>query len=195
MPLLEEIECYMTGLWLLLRGRPEGIAWLDLSRRGFWRSWWAAFYCLPPAVLGWLDLRRSYLSAMPDGTAAGGSFFLKMLAVEMSIWIVPAIALAVVADIGGLSEATFALIVVTNWMALPIQWLGVIQEIVSLFAPDNIDASLSVMLVLLVISGVAYGLVLYRVTAGRLALTLAIVVAMAVANAYTQFALLNSFGF
>ena len=71
MPRLEEVGYYLRGLWLLLVGKAEGFHYLDLTERGFWRSWWAILFCLPPTLLSWASFRLYFLTQMPQGTPAG----------------------------------------------------------------------------------------------------------------------------
>ena len=62
MPRLEEVLIYVRGVWLLIQGKPDGIHYLDVSERGFWRSWWYLVYSLPPTLLSYAALRQLFIA-------------------------------------------------------------------------------------------------------------------------------------
>ena len=48
----------LAGAWAVMRGRREGLARLDLSIEGFWRSFAAIVLLIPFAFLAWLSQVR-----------------------------------------------------------------------------------------------------------------------------------------
>jgi hypothetical protein len=160
MPRLNELEYYFRGLWMLVMGRLEGFGWLDFSDRGFWRSWWAIAYCLPPLALSWAGKRAIYLSSLPDGATAGPVFVAKLMAIDASGWVVSYLALAVVMTVTGYNFQVRPVITAVNWLTVPIQWLMVLPSLVEVFAPLNSDLLLSVTLTLLIVSAFAHFLVI-----------------------------------
>ncbi|MDB5522578.1 MAG: putative transrane protein [Rhizobium sp.] len=193
MPRLEELECYFRGLWLLLTGRVEGFDWLDFSSRGFWRSWWAILYCLPPTVLSWVAFRASYLSVMPQGTKAGANFFSKLAVIEVSNWIMPTVILMVIANAAGLSRMIIPLIITTNWLSVPLQWIYAVQNIIQLLLPDSDIALALLFLVFMMSSLVAHFLIISRVLGGDRLASSTIVLALFVSSYFTQYQLMNFF--
>ncbi|MBL0370427.1 hypothetical protein JJB09_00150 [Rhizobium sp. KVB221] len=167
MPGLDELFRYFRGLWLLGMGKPEGFAWLDLTERGFWRSWWAVGFCLPPMLLSWAGFRLYYLAMMPEGTSLGAFFFAKLLAVEIGNWVVPYIALAVVMSLAGLRAVIPVVMIALNWLSVLLQWAMVPVSLVQVFSPLNIDAQLSIGLPLLMMSGAAYFLIMRQFMGGK----------------------------
>jgi hypothetical protein len=148
MPRLEEVGYYMRGLWLLLIGKPEGFQYLDLTERGFWRSWWAVLFCLPPTLLSWASFRLYFLTQAPQGTSTGLLFFLKLAVVEAANWLIPLLVVLVLARIAGFSRAALPLVIVLNWLSVPLQWAYVPVSLIQLWAPEDTSAALLYLLTL-----------------------------------------------
>jgi hypothetical protein len=163
MPQLEELQYYFRGLWLLLMGRLEGFGWLDFSERGFWRSWWAFVFCLPPMALNWAGVRMLYLSSLPPGAGAGPDFILKLAISDVSAWLVSYLALAFVMMISGYAERIGPMIIAVNWLTVPMQWLSVLASLVLVFAPRNFDLYQSVVFPLLLVSATAHFMVIRQI--------------------------------
>ena len=119
MPGIEEVQAYLRGLWLLIRGDRTGFAFLDLSARGSLRSFWAIAWCIPPIFVSWYWIRASYLDAMPDGTSAGGLFVFRLAMSEFFGWIVPVLLTGLVCAVSGFGNRFNALIASINWLSVP----------------------------------------------------------------------------
>ena len=139
MPRLEEVEFYLRGLFMLLVGRLDGFRFLDFSERGFWRSWWAVAYCLPPMMLNWAATRVLYLSSMPEGVSAGPSFIASLVVLDASVWIVSYLALGAVMSATGHAARVPAVIIAVNWLTVPVQWSMLPLPVIVLLAPLNLD--------------------------------------------------------
>lgn len=148
MPRLEEVAYYLRGLWLLLTGRPEGFHYLDFSDRGFWRSWWAILFCLPPTLLSWASFRLYYLGHAPEGAATGASFFARLAVVEAANWLMPLLLVLVIARVAGFSQVALPLIIAFNWLSVPLQWAYVPVSLMQLWSPADASAALFYLLVL-----------------------------------------------
>lgn len=148
MPRLEEVGYYLRGLWLLLLGKPEGFHYLDLTERGFWRSWWAVLFCLPPTLLSWASFRLYFLTQAPQGTPTGPLFFLKLAVVEAANWLIPLLIVLVLARIAGFNRAALPLVVVLNWLSVPLQWAYVPVSLIQIWAPADTSAALLYLLTL-----------------------------------------------
>lgn len=192
MPGLNELEVYMTGLWMLATGRQDGANWLDFTLRGFWRSWWAVFFCLPPTLLSWLAFRATYLASAP-GTPTGGVFFAKMAIMEAANWVVPTALMALIAIGAGLSRFVIPIIVSINWLSLPLQWLYSVQSAIWLLFPESMDASAFLLLILGTISIVAYFRIIRAVTGGDALVTTAVVLCLFAGSFLTQYQLKTAF--
>ena len=193
MPRLEEVQYYLRGLWMLLTGKLEGFNWLDFSPRGFWRSWWAIVYCLPPTVLGWVALRATYLSLMPQGTKAGADFFSKLAVIEAANWIMPTVTLMVIANAAGFGRLIVPLIITNNWLNVPLQWIYTIYYVIQILVPDS-DLGLPLLFMLFLVSSLtAYFLIISRVLGGDRLASVAIVLALFVSSYFTQYQLVIFF--
>nr|WP_316651975.1 hypothetical protein [uncultured Gellertiella sp.] len=135
MPGFSEVQTYLTGLWLLVRGDRAGFAYLDLSERGSLRSFWAIFWCLPPIFLSWAWIRLSYLAAMPTGTHAGSLFVFRLALSELTGWIAPLLLTALVLVIAGFGNRFNALVAVINWLSLPFAYANALLLLVMMLLP------------------------------------------------------------
>lgn len=148
MPRLEEVGYYLRGLWLLLTGRPEAFQYLDFSERGFWRSWWAILFCLPPTFLNWASFRIYYLAQAPEGAETHSSFFAKLAIIEATNWLIPLLVVLVMARIAGMAEAALPLIIAFNWLNVPLQWAYVPVSLIQIWSPTDGSAELLYLLTL-----------------------------------------------
>ncbi|MCB1446141.1 MAG: hypothetical protein KDJ87_10205 [Rhizobiaceae bacterium] len=160
MPPLEEVGYYLRGLWLLVGGKPEGFQYLDFSERGFWRSWWAILFCLPPALLSWASFRIYFLSQRPQGTETGLDFYVKLAVIEAANWLLPILLVLLLARVAGFGRAAMPLIVALNWLSVPLQWAYVPVSLLQIWAPADMSAALLYLLTL----GL-YVFVTYRIAA------------------------------
>ena len=158
MPRLEEVGYYLRGLWLLLTGRPEGFQYLDFSDRGFWRSWWAILFCLPPTLLSWASFRIYFLAQAPEGTVTEPSFFAKLAVVEATNWLIPLLVVLVMARVAGMTQAALPLIIAFNWLSVPLQWAYVPVSIIQIWSPTDASAALLYLLTL-----VTYVFITYKI--------------------------------
>lgn len=122
MPSLREVEIYLKGLWLLFRQQPAGLAFLDLSDRGALRSFWSALWSLPAILISFAWWRLLYLQELAPSQSVGGLFFFRLALVEATNWIVPLVLVGLVCWVIGLGDKFSSIVVVVNWLALPISY-------------------------------------------------------------------------
>ncbi|MFM2278232.1 MAG: hypothetical protein RLZZ444_463 [Pseudomonadota bacterium] len=188
MPRLEEVEHYLRGIVMLLRGNPEGLRWLDISMRGFWRSWWAVLFALPPVLLNWVAFRIVYLDQLPAGARLPNYFYLKLLLVEASAWIVPVVAIVLLAKVLRLQEwVIIALLVASNWLSVPIQWLYSIENLVQFLFPTAYDVAGIFFLAFLTLSLIAHYRIFAVISAPDRLSPFAIVLVLFFVSFYTQY--------
>ncbi len=137
MPRIEEVLFTLEGLWLMLSDPRQGESRLDGSLRGFLRSFWAFAYCLPPILLSWASYRRDYLAAAPKGTVTGVEFFAKLAVLEMSVWIIPLIAIGAIMAQSSHLNRSLTVLVAFNWLSVPIHWLMSICSIIALLSSQK----------------------------------------------------------
>ncbi|ALN71997.1 MULTISPECIES: hypothetical protein [unclassified Aureimonas] len=122
MPSLAEIVRYFTGAARLMAGRRDGLALLDLSADGFWRSFAALVVALPPTVLAWLEyetVERPPFSPHPGRLAIYGAHALA----DVTAWLLPILLLASFARPLGFSRKMVPLVVATNWGGALLAWI------------------------------------------------------------------------
>lgn len=135
MPQIEEIGFYLKGLWLLILGDRSGFDWLDISASGVWRSFAAFLWCLPAMAVGWAAWRLFYLEQMPQGTETGLLFIVKLLLVDIAMWIVPLILVAMLAKPLGYADLLAPIIVTTNWLSVPTVYAMAVPLTIRLVIP------------------------------------------------------------
>ncbi|SIP95535.1 hypothetical protein SAMN05880561_101423 [Rhizobium sp. RU33A] len=135
MPTLKEVEFYLRGLWLLFKQDPSGFSYLDLTDRGAMRSFWAVLWALPAILISFAWWRLLYLQGLPEGTETGALFFFRLALVEASNWLFPLILLGVLSWIIGIGEKFASMVVVINWLALPVSYSYSLLVLVMMFLP------------------------------------------------------------
>ena len=135
MPTLKEVEFYLRGLWLLFKQDPAGFSYLDLTDRGALRSFWSILWALPAILVSFAWWRLLYLQGLPDGTETGALFFLRLALVEASNWVFPLVLLGILCWLIGVGEKFAAMVVVTNWLALPVSYSYGLLVLLMMFVP------------------------------------------------------------
>lgn len=150
MPQIEEVGNYIKGIWLLILGDKGGFDWLDITALGVWRSFAAFLWCLPAMAVGWAAWRLYYLANMPQGAETGLIFILKLLFVDMAMWVVPLVLLAALAKPLGYGELLAPIIITSNWLAVPIVYAMAVPLAIRLVIPnsDGLTTVLSLVLLL-----------------------------------------------
>lgn len=137
MPGLDEVLYYLTGVLLLLKQKQDGFSWLDLTMRGFARSFWAAVWCLPAFAVIWAFYRFYYLAAMPADTSAGLKFFLKLAFIDVVGWLLPLVLLALLARPLGYGKYLATVVTASNWIAVPFAYAAAIPVALILILPAS----------------------------------------------------------
>ena len=194
MPQLEEVESYIRGLWMLFRGNAEGFRWLDISARGFWRSFWAIAYCVPPIILSWIAFRSSYLGLLPVGAPVADLFYFKLLVIELAGWFVPCAALIALSQLTGNGAMAVPLVIATNWLSVPLQWLYAVDNAIQLLFPDGEGLAAILFLALLSLSLIAHYRIMSRIMPNDKLMPAAFVMVLFVVSYYSQYQLMKVTG-
>jgi hypothetical protein len=136
-PQIEEVGNYIKGVWLLILGDKTGFDWLDITALGVWRSFAAFLWCLPAMAVGWAAWRLYYLANMPQGAETGLVFILKLLFVDMAMWVVPLVFVAALAKPLGYGELLAPIIITSNWLAVPIVYAMAVPLAIRLVIPNS----------------------------------------------------------
>ena len=118
MPSGAEIGRYMTGIVEMARGERRGLSYLDLTVRGFWRSFWVILYNLPAQGYFWLLDRSRILEANPEQTA-GAVFFIRSFVNEIAALIAALVVIGLIARPLGMSDRFVQWVIAANWLSLP----------------------------------------------------------------------------
>lgn len=136
MPRLEEVTYYIQGLWLLIKGSTDGFNYLDLSERGFWRSWWSLLYCLPPTLLSYVAFKAAFVSVYPD-IAIGDDFYLRLAAMDYGSVFITTLIFFLAARIGGFGGQAIPIIIALNWLSVPLQWGFAFDNLIEIYVPGS----------------------------------------------------------
>lgn len=147
MPPAEAIQDYLTGAWLLMTGRRDGLGRLDLSADGFWNSFFAIVVALPALIVGWVEVANGLGG---ESFAMRLSVVLRMAAVDLLSWILPIVLLALVARPLGIAHRFVPYVVATNWGSALFVWMMLPPAILDLFLPGAKDVSALLSLLLFV---------------------------------------------
>lgn len=143
MPSAEQIQRYLTGVWRMATGRPDGLGLLDLTVDGFWNSFFAIVVALPALVVSWVS----------TANALGGDDFGSRLSVVVRLgvtdvmsWLLPIALLAAVARPLGIVHRFAPYVVATNWASALFVWMMLPPTLVDLFWPAAGEATSLVLL-------------------------------------------------
>lgn len=117
---LGEIRAALDGSWLLLRNRPEGMAFFDQSIQGFWRSFGVVVLLIPAFLVARLSVRKLFFEQNlyhPDMFPNGAYWFAHTLGLAAD-WLLFPVLLAALALPLGISRRYVPFIVARNWTSL-----------------------------------------------------------------------------
>jgi hypothetical protein len=135
-PTLDEILRYFTGAAELMLGRPEGLRRLDLSADGFWSSFFAILVAVPPMALSWVQF-ESLPRTAPLIVPSPALVYTAHALADFLAWVLPVVVLMLVAKPIGYSRKIVPLIVATNWGGALITWALVPYWLIGLVAGDG----------------------------------------------------------
>jgi len=193
MPSSEEIQHYLTGAWRVILGKPDGLRLFDVSADGFWNSFFAMVVAFPPLVVGWVGMANE-LAAFSGDFGSRLSIVLRLATIDFAIWVVPVVALALVARRAGLADRFVQLVVASNWASALFVWATVPVPLFAMIwtMPPDVRNFLSLGLLLLNI------FVFWRVTNVALgkgaAVATAVFAGMFVLAVTIQILLMSAFG-
>ncbi|WP_395448354.1 transporter [Aminobacter sp. UC22_36] len=118
----DDIEQNLAGAWRLMLGKADGLRLLDLSADGFWNSFFAIVIAIPALIVGWVGVSNEV--ALQTATFAGRfGIVVRLATVDIGAWVLPLIALALVAPRAGIGDRFVHYVVASNWTSAIIAWL------------------------------------------------------------------------
>ncbi|MET3792040.1 transporter [Aquamicrobium terrae] len=146
----DEIQTSLAGAWRLMMGKPDGLRLLDLSAEGFWNSFQALLVAVPALVVGWVGVANE----IGDPLIVSGRFSMvvRLALVDLGSWVLPLVALALVAPYAGIGNRFVHYVVASNWASAIIAWMLLPSALMRLFMPSAGEAATLVALLLFLAS-------------------------------------------
>jgi hypothetical protein len=130
----------LRGAWLVMLGRKEGFALLDITSDGFWRSFLAIVIGLP-ALLATCFASAKWNSLVSELSTT--QFIIRSFLIELIAWVLPFIALGLVIGRLGLGSRFATYVVAMNWASLIIVYFMLPIDLLGVFlAYDHIALTL-----------------------------------------------------
>jgi hypothetical protein len=146
----DETYASLAGAWRLMFGKADGLRLLDLSADGFWNSFFAIVVAAPALIVGWVGIANEI--GDPDAFAGRLGMLIRLATVDIGSWVLPLVALALVAPRAGIGGRFVHYVVASNWTSAIIAWLMLPSALLRLLLPSNSDISSLVSLLLFALS-------------------------------------------
>ncbi|RWL82343.1 MAG: transporter [Mesorhizobium sp.] len=146
----DETYASLAGAWRLMFGKADGLRLLDLSADGFWNSFFAIVVAAPALIVGWVGIANEI--GDPEAFAGRLGMLIRLATVDIGSWVLPLVALALVAPRAGIGGRFVHYVVASNWASAIIAWLMLPSALLRLFLPSNNDVNSLVSLFLFALS-------------------------------------------
>jgi hypothetical protein len=131
----DEIALYLKGLWLLIKGDAMGSRYLDISERGFKRSFLAPVICLPALFVSWMWWAKSFQAITGQEALREPIFYLRLALVEAICWLVPLILMGLMLQYFKSGHKFTAIVTCTNWLSVPFTYLYAALILIAFILP------------------------------------------------------------
>ncbi|TIX32788.1 MAG: transporter [Mesorhizobium sp.] len=131
-------------------GKADGLRLLDLSADGFWNSFYAIVVAAPALIVGWVGIANEI--GDPEAFAGRLGMLIRLATVDIGSWVLPLVALALVAPRAGIGGRFVHYVVASNWASAIIAWLMLPSALLRLFLPSTSEISSLVSLFLFALS-------------------------------------------
>jgi len=138
MPSLDDIFRYFTGVWKMMLGRKDGLAYLDISAEDFWASFYAIIVALPPLLATWVAYSAD-LTAGRDEAGLRLAIVIRAAFVDIAAWIIPLVIIGLLARRIGISKRYAPYVIATNWGSALLAWIFAPITLIQLFFPGALD--------------------------------------------------------
>lgn len=146
----DETQASLTGAWRLMLGKVDGLRLLDLSADGFWNSFFAIVVAAPALIVGWVGIANEI--GDPDAFAGRFGMLVRLATVDIGSWVLPLVALALVARRAGIGGRFVHYVVASNWASAITAWLMLPSALIRLFLTSASQISSLVSLLLFALS-------------------------------------------
>jgi len=147
---VDETSSSLTGAWRLMLGKADGLRLLDLSADGFWNSFFAIVVAAPAMIVGWVGTANEI--GDPNAFAGRLGMLIRLATVDLGSWLLPLVALALVASRAGIGDRFVHYVVASNWASAITAWMLLPSALIRLFLPSGNPVAELVWLVLVVLS-------------------------------------------
>jgi hypothetical protein len=183
----DETYASLAGAWRLMFGKADGLRLLDLSADGFWNSFFAIIVAAPALIVGWVGIANEI--GDPNAFAGRLGMLIRLATVDIGSWVLPLVALALVAPRAGIGGRFVHYVVASNWASAIIAWLMLPSALLRLFLPSTNEVNGSLSLVLFALSMVLTWRMTNAVIGKGAAVGTAVFVGMFVASLMVLFGL------
>jgi hypothetical protein len=146
----DETYASLAGAWRLMFGKSDGLRLLNLSADGFWNSFFAIVVAAPALIVGWVELANEF--GDPNAFAGRLGMLIRLATVDIGSWVLPLVALALVAPRAGIGGRFVHYVVASNWASAIIAWLMLPSALVRLLLSSTNEISSGVSFVLFLLS-------------------------------------------
>jgi hypothetical protein len=146
----DETYASLAGAWRLMFGKADGLRLLDLSADGFWNSFFAIVVAAPALIVGWVGIANEI--GDPEAFAGRLGMLIRLATVDIGAWVLPLVALALVAPRAGIGGRFVHYVVASNWASAIVAWLMLPSALLRLFLPSTSEISSLVSLFLFALS-------------------------------------------
>ena len=147
---VDETSSSLTGAWRLMLGKADGLRLLDLSADGFWNSFFAIVVAAPAMIVGWVGTANEI--GDPNAFAGRLGMLIRLATVDLGSWLLPLVALALVASRAGIGDRFVHYVVASNWASAITAWMLLPSALIRLFLPSGNPVAELVWLALVVLS-------------------------------------------
>ncbi|TIL81775.1 MAG: transporter, partial [Mesorhizobium sp.] len=131
----DETYASLNGAWRLMLGKADGLRQFDLSADGFWNSFFAIVVAAPALIVGWVGLANEI--GDPNAFAGRFSMLIRLATVDIGVWVLPLVGLALVAPRAGIGGRFVHYVVASNWASAIIAWMMLPAALIRLFLPST----------------------------------------------------------
>ncbi|MEZ2328850.1 transporter [Mesorhizobium sp. RCC_202] len=146
----DETHASLVGAWQLMFGKSDGLRLLNLSADGFWNSFFAIVVAAPALIVGWVELANEI--GDPNAFAGRLGMLVRLATVDIGSWVLPLVALALVAPRAGIGGRFVHYVVASNWASAIIAWLMLPSALIRLVLSSTNEVSSGVSFVLFLLS-------------------------------------------
>lgn len=146
----DETYASLNGAWRLMLGKADGLRQFDLSADGFWNSFYAIVVAAPALIVGWVGLANEI--GDPNAFAGRFSMLIRLATVDIGVWVLPLVGLALVAPRAGIGGRFVHYVVASNWASAIIAWMMLPAALIRLFLPSTDEFAVLASLLLFALS-------------------------------------------